>query len=102
MSQAGIPPGFGPGVQANASSPLFGLTQQWSNGPKARIFLPSATADENGYFTRCIRSFSDAPGGTHGVDFLWSWDWVAGHAVPALCGRWQAESCRSRRRAVPG
>lgn len=86
MSQAGIPPGFGPGVQANASFPLFGLTQQWSGGPKARIFLPSATADENGYFTRCIQYLRDAPGGTHGVDFVWSWDWVAGHEYSPVRG----------------
>ncbi len=86
MSQAGIPPGFGPGEQANASFPLFGLTQQWSGGPKARIFLPSAQADENGYFTRCIQYLRDAPGGTHGVDFVWTWDWVAGHAYSPVRG----------------
>ena len=105
LTNSNIPPGFGPGVRADASYPLFGLTQQFSNGPKGRIFLPSATPDENGYFTRCIQ-YLDNAAGTRRVraargdvqallaeafadddpSLVWSWYWVAGHEYAPVEG----------------
>jgi hypothetical protein len=86
MRKSNIPAGFGPGIRADDTFPLFGLTQQWSGGPKARIFLPSDTADELGYYTRCIQYISDRAGGVHGVDFVWDWRYVAGHAYVPVTG----------------
>jgi hypothetical protein len=89
-----IPPGVGPGIQANASWPFFGLTQQYSGGPKGRIFLPTTVADENGYFTRCIQYLDDAHGtyasehktvSHSSTGLVWAWYWVAGHEyVPVM------------------
>ena len=39
-----IPEGVGPGIRQQAGAPFFGLTQQYSNGPKGRLFLPTAQA----------------------------------------------------------
>ena len=86
VRKSNIPAGYGPGIRADATFPLFGLTQQWSNGPKARIFLPSDTADDNGYFTRCIQYISDKPGGSQGSEFVWDWFYVAGHAYVPVQG----------------
>jgi len=86
MTQSMIPPGFGPGVKADASYPFFGLTQQWSGGPKARIFLPSNMPDGEGYYTRCIQYITDAPGGVHSVDFVWTWIYIAGHQYAPVQG----------------
>ena len=74
--QLRIPEGVGPGIQQPPDAPFFGLTQQWSNGPKARIFLPSSTPDGLGYFTRCLQYLDDAADG-HGL--IWSWYYVAGN-----------------------
>ena len=71
-----------PGTRADASWPLFGLTQQWSNGPKARVFMPSATADENGYFTRCMQYLDDGPDGV----LVWAWYYIAGHDYAPVQG----------------
>jgi hypothetical protein len=108
MTNSNIPPGFGPGVQADASYPLFGLTQQFSNGPKGRIFLPADTPDENGYYTRCIQYLDDANGSrakaasrknaVHSLleedfdkaaksgELVWAWYWVAGHEYAPVQG----------------
>ena len=99
MTGCGLPPGYGPGVVPNASMPFFAFTQQFSGAPKGRIFLPSNTPDENGYYTRCIQYLDDAPG-TYSAksdpqqDFrsvqsglVWAWYYVAGNeyspVVPA-------------------
>jgi hypothetical protein len=55
-----IPPGVGPGIKADASWPFYGLTQQYSGGPKGRVFLPSNTPDDLGYYTRCMQYLDDA------------------------------------------
>jgi len=55
-----IPPGVGPGIQQYPGAPFFGLTQQYSGGPKARVFLPTNTPDELGYYTRCEQYVDDA------------------------------------------
>ena len=110
MTNANIPPGFGPNIKADASFPLFGLTQQFSNGPKGRIFLPSATPDSLGYYTRCIQYLDDAAGTRAALakrgkgaelrslleeDFdksvksgglVWAWYWVAGNEYSPVEG----------------
>ena len=101
MSISNIPPGFGPHVQADASYPLFGLTQQFSQGPKGRIFLPTDKPDHNGYFTRCIQYLDDKAGtrakaarsrsqkaqlltedfekSTKSGGLVWAWYYIDGH-----------------------
>jgi len=83
-----IPPGVGPGVRQPPDAPFFGLTQQYSGGPKGRIFLPSDTPDELGYYTRCLQYLDDAVGTYEkskkqvtptSTGLVWSWYWVAGH-----------------------
>ena len=119
LTNSNIPPGFGPGEKANATYPLFGLTQQFSNGPKGRIFLPSELPDENGYFTRCIQYLDDARGtraklareGSRGrweitglllaEDFeyaksdgglVWAWYYVAGNEYAPVEGAYDGET----------
>ena len=100
LTNSNIPPGFGPGVKADATYPLFGLTQQFSNGPKGRIFLPTDRPDENGYFTRCIQYLDDAIGSRRRLartgrgiskllaedfdyaksgELVWAWYYIAGN-----------------------
>jgi hypothetical protein len=89
-----IPPGVGPGIKADASWPFFGLTQQFSTEPKGRIFLPSTTPDENGYYTRCLQYLDDAAGTyaksktavTTSTGLVWSWYWIAGHEYTPVMG----------------
>jgi len=102
MTNCGLPPGYGPGVVPNALMPFFAFTQQFSGGPKGRIFLPTDRPDELGYYTRCIQYLDDAAG-TYSkavsdaarakkpvpeIDFqkaaksgglVWAWYWVAGN-----------------------
>ena len=91
MTNCGLPPGYGPGIKPNASMPYFAFTQQFSGGPKGRIFLPSNTPDENNYYTRCIQYLDDAAqtyskrrnpkeqfsGKSTGL--VWAWYHVAGN-----------------------
>lgn len=103
MTNCGLPPGYGPGVVPNASMPYFAFTQQFSGGPKGRIFLPSNTPDELGYYTRCIQYLDDAVGTYSAkkdpsVDFVsltksksggglvWSWYHVAGNQYDPVQG----------------
>ena len=55
-----IPPGVGPGIKQYPGAPFFGLTQQYSGTPKARVFLPADTPDDLGYYTRCMQYVDDA------------------------------------------
>jgi hypothetical protein len=64
-----IPAGVGPGITQPPYAPFFGLTQQFSGVPKARVFLPTSTPDDLGYYTRCMQYVSDAPGG----GLMWDW-----------------------------
>jgi hypothetical protein len=82
-----IPPGVGPGIRQPPDAPFFGLTQQYSGGPKGRIFLPTDTPDELGYYTRCMQYLDDAVGtyekskkqvSAQSTGLIWSWYWVAG------------------------
>lgn len=96
MANCGLPPGYGPGVVPNAMMPFFAFTQQFSGGPKGRIFLPTSRPDENGYYTRCIQYLDDAVGtyskqaakakgkGAPAPDLksaglVWAWYWIAGN-----------------------
>lgn len=90
-----IPPGVEPGVQQPADAPFFGLTQQFSGGPKGRIFLPTDVPDELGYYTRCLQYLDDAAGSyaaqkkqvtAKSTGLVWAWYWVAGHAYAPVTG----------------
>jgi len=92
MANCGLPPGYGPGVVPNAMMPYFAFTQQFSGGPKGRMFLPTSTPDELNYYTRCMQYLDDAaktyskkrnpkqdfkmvsPSG-----LVWAFYWVAGN-----------------------
>ena len=66
-----IPPGVGPGIVQSPDAPFYGLTQQFSGVPKARVFLPTVTPDELGYYTRCMQYVDDDPHGSGGL--VWAW-----------------------------
>jgi hypothetical protein len=85
--QLNIPPGVGPGIRQPPDAPFFGLTQQYSSGPKGRIFLPTDSPDELGYYTRCLQYLDDAVGTYEkskkqvtatSTGLIWSWYWIAG------------------------
>jgi len=85
--QLNIPPGVGPGIRHPPDAPFFGLTQQYSGGPKGRIFLPTEIPDELGYYTRCMQYLDDAVGTyekskkqvtSTSSGLIWSWYWIAG------------------------
>jgi hypothetical protein len=113
MTNCGLPPGYGPGIKPTAAMPYFAFTQQFSGGPKGRIFLPSNQPDELGYYTRCIQYLDDAaqtystqaaaakkqgkkvelPDFTKlasqksaGGGLVWSWYWVAGNEYSPVQG----------------
>lgn len=80
-----IPPGVGPGVILPANAPFYGLTQQWSNGPKSRLFLPAAIPDGLGYYTRNIQYIGRVnPDGVYPTH-IWSWDHMDGNAYVPIC-----------------
>jgi hypothetical protein len=55
LNRSGIPAGFGPGVRPPDDAPFYGLTQQiGSGGPRGRLFLPTDTPDELGYFSHPV------------------------------------------------
>jgi hypothetical protein len=97
MTNCGLPPGYGPGIVPNASMPYFAFTQQYSGGPKGRIFLPSNTPDELGYYTRCIQYLDDAQQTyskrknpkelfTAKTGLVWAWYHVAGNQYDPVQG----------------
>jgi hypothetical protein len=55
---------------------FYGITIMIDAGGNARgrIWLPTAQPDALGYFTREVQVIADAPGGVHGVDFVWAWE----------------------------
>jgi len=75
---------YTPGLKANANWPNFGVTQMWSDGPRGRIFLPAAKADENGYYTRQIQVIDDAEDGSGGL--VWNWRWISGNPYSPVTG----------------
>jgi hypothetical protein len=102
MTACGLPPGYGPNIKPNASMPYFAITQQFSGAPKGRIFLPTSTPDELGYYTRCIQYLDDAKqtySRAHNADqdfrkltsqqssgLIWAWYWVAGNEYTPVVG----------------
>lgn len=56
--------------------PFYGITVMIDAGGNARgrIWLPTAEADANGYFTREVQVIADRPDGVHGQDFVWAWE----------------------------
>lgn len=83
-----IPVGVGPGIKQQPGAPFFGLTQQFSGVPKARVFLPADDADENGYYTRAMQYVDDAVGTyahtktaptPQNAGLIWSWYYIAGN-----------------------
>ena len=93
--QLNIPPGVGPGIRQPPDAPFFGLTQQYSGGPKGRIFLPTDSPDELGYYTRCMQYLDDAVGTyekskkqvtSTSSGLIWSWYWVAGAEYSPVTG----------------
>lgn len=99
MSACGLPPGYGPGIVPTAAMPYFAFTQQFSGGPKGRMFLPSNTPDELGYYTRCMQYLDDAAGTYRKAknakqDFskatksglVWAFYWVAGNEYAPVQG----------------
>jgi hypothetical protein len=98
MNACGLPPGYGPNIKPDASMPYFAFTQQYSGGPKGRIFLPTAKPDELGYYTRCIQYLDDAKATfskaknpkqdfkTVKTGLIWAWYWVAGHEYVPVVG----------------
>jgi hypothetical protein len=90
-----IPPGVGPGILQPPDAPFFGLTQQYSGGPKGRIFLPTDVPDDLGYYTRCLQYLDDAVGtyeksktpvSASSTGLVWSWYWVAGQEYAPVTG----------------
>lgn len=67
LNASGIPGGFPPGVAPPASAPHYGLTQQFGGaGPRGVLFLPTATPDSNGFYSRQISV----------VDSGQRWTWI--------------------------
>jgi hypothetical protein len=82
LSRSGIPDGLGPGQKPAVNAPLYGITQQsGAGGPRGRLFLPTETPDENGYFTRPVDILESAGGGLR-----WTWkEWSGPAYVPRAC-----------------
>ena len=83
LNRSGIPGGFGPGQVPPANASHYGITQQTgASGPRGRVFLPTATPDENGYFTRPVDILEDIGGGR----LRWTWkEWSGPAYVPRAC-----------------
>jgi hypothetical protein len=98
MNSCGLPPGYGPNVRPDASMPYFAFTQQYSGGPKGRMFLPTAIPDELGYYTRCMQYLDDAAQtysktrnakenfNAKSGGLVWAFYWVAGNEYAPVQG----------------
>jgi len=74
---------YTPGLKADALWPMFGFTQMWgSGGPRGRIFLPSQSSDDQGYYTRQIQVIEDGPNG----GLIWAWKYISGFAYSPVQG----------------
>src|SRR5215204_4565260 len=82
----------GAGEMLPADAPFYGLTQQVGGDglPKGRLWIPAVVpqVDENGHlwYTQYIQYIKDKPGGVHGIDFLWDWDYLSGNGYVPLAG----------------
>lgn len=75
LTQCGIPAGYGPGVRPTPNG-FYGLTQQiGGDGVRGRVFLPTATPDGLGYYTRPVDVLEgEAP------TLRWKWRELGGPA----------------------
>jgi hypothetical protein len=80
LGESGIPAGYGPNIKPDASMPFNAMTQQiGSDGRIAgRIFLPTATPDENGYYTHPFSPLRDGPASG---SLVWEWRDLGGPPV---------------------
>ncbi len=67
LSGSGLAGGPGPGVRPGSAN--YGITQQFgAGGPRGRLFLPTNTPDDLGYYTRQVDIITDGAGGK-----VWTW-----------------------------
>ena len=80
---SGIPEGLGPWQKPAPNASHYGITQQsGASGPRGRVFLPTETPDDLGYFTRPVDILEEAGGGR----LKWSWnEWSGPAYVPRAC-----------------
>jgi len=80
LGASGIPAGSPPYVVPDASMPFAGMTQQIGTDGRiaGRIFLPTATPDDLGYYTHPFSPLRDGP--TPGT-LLWEWRDLGGPPV---------------------
>jgi hypothetical protein len=80
---SGIPEGLGPWQKPAPNASHYGITQQsGAGGPRGRLFLPTETPDDLGYFTRPVDILEDAGGGR----LTWTWrEWSGPAYVPRAC-----------------
>jgi hypothetical protein len=83
LTRSGIPDGLGPGQVPPANASHYGITQQaGASGPRGRLFLPTTTPDDLGYYTRPVDILEDAGGGR----LRWTWrEWPGPAYVPRAC-----------------
>lgn len=80
------------GQQLPPDAPFYGLTHQIGGDgfAKGRLWIPAANPDigPNGgaWYTRYIQYIADLPGGVHGVDFYWTWNYQSGNVYVPLGG----------------
>jgi hypothetical protein len=80
LAASTIPAGLGPGEVPDAAMPHHGMTQQIrsSGDPAGRVFLPTATPDDLGYYAHPISPLRDGP--TAG-SLVWEWRDLGGPPV---------------------
>jgi hypothetical protein len=80
LGSSGIPAGLGPYVVPDASMPFSAMTQQIGTDGRiaGRIFLPTATPDDLGYYAHPFSPLRDGP--TPG-SLLWEWRDLGGPPV---------------------
>jgi hypothetical protein len=83
MVRTGIPDGLGPWQKPARNASHHGITQQsGAGGPRGRLFLPTETPDDLGYFTRPVDILEDSGGGR----LKWTWqEWSGPAYVPRAC-----------------
>ncbi len=83
LARSGIPDGLGPWQKPAPNASHYGITQQaGAGGPRGRLFLPTETPDDLGYFTRPVDILEDTGGGR----LKWTWkEWPGTTYVPRAC-----------------
>ena len=81
LRRSGLPKGPGPGAPPAADAPFFGITQQLdsSGNVRGRVFLPTASPDDNGYYLRSVDVLEGEP-------MRWAWkDRLGPEYAPRPC-----------------